>query len=179
MTRSIITLSLAALLLVGCAPKNQGTEHGMRVERRAGDSGGLGSADLTVATEQAVEGIANIPAIRSRDGLTVIVMDTVENRTSNRAEDFQIFLARIRALLNQSGAAKSLAFVETRHKSEQIKAREGYPAEATARTLPSHALTASFYDLPRGATNYYLLTFQLVDLSNDLIVWEGSYEVKM
>jgi PBP1b-binding outer membrane lipoprotein LpoB len=174
-----LTLSLAALLIVGCAPKNEGIEHGTRVERRAGDGYGLASADLTQATDQAVAGIANVPGIRRADGRTVIVMDQVENRTSDASADFQIFLARIRASLNNSGATKALVFVETRHKSEQIKAREGYPAKATARTLPTYALTASFYDLPRGAKNYYLLTFQLVDLTNDLIAWEGSYEVKL
>ncbi len=175
----LMTLALIALFAVACGPDNKGIEHGKRIERRAGDSGGLGSADLATASEQAVEGIANVPAIRTAEGRTVIVMDQVENRTSDPSADFQIFLARIRALLNQSGASKALVFVETRAKAEQIKAREGFPQEATARTLPTYGLTATFYDLPRGANNYHLLTFQLVDLRNDLIAWEDSYEVKL
>ena len=47
--------------------------------------------------------------------------------------------------------------------------------------------TAEFFDMPRGGTNYYLISFQLVQLRDaaggpdegaGVIVWEGDYEVK-
>jgi len=168
-----------AFALTACGPTNEGFEKQERIESRKEAQPVLGSADLTTATDQAVASIANVAEIRAAEGRTVIVMDTVTNRTSDPSADFQIYLARMRALLNQSGQKRDLVFVETRHKAEQIKAREGFPEGATARTLPNYAMTATFYDMPRGKTNYYLLTFQLVDLTNDLITWEDSYEVKL
>ncbi|MFA7236450.1 MAG: hypothetical protein WC058_06270 [Phycisphaeraceae bacterium] len=177
--RYMVMLAVVGLLVVGCET-NKGMEKEERIDTRKADGGQIGSADLTAATEKVVESIANVPAIHQAGERVVIVMDQVTNETlSDPSANFQIYLARIRALLNQSGQTKNLMFVETRVKSEQIKQREGYPAAATARTLPRYALTAAFYDLPRGRSNYYLLTFQLFDLTNDAIVWENSYEVKL
>jgi len=176
---SSIVIWAVATGLVACGPTNEGFETEQRIESRKTGKPVLGSADLQRATDMAIQSIANVPEIRGSEGRTVIVMDTVTNRTSDPSADFQIYLARIRAMLNQSGQQRDLAFVETRHKAEQIKAREGYPTDAAVRTLPRYALTAAFYDLPRGRTNYYLLTFQLVDLTDDIVTWEDSYEVKL
>ena len=176
-----LTLGLVGLSLTGCsAPQNRGAAKSYRIESRMPDEGGRpGSADLVVATEQAVEGIASVESIRQNENKTVVVLDRVENRTSDPSAQFQIYLARIRALLNQSGAKKDISFVENRDKAAAIKAREGVERERTDRLDPKYALSGTFYDLPRGGTNYYLLTFQLVDLRNDIIEWEGSYEVKL
>lgn len=177
---SALALTLAALTIVGCAPRNQGAQRSVRIESRdPADGPNLGSADLVAASEKAVAGIANVPEIKQAGGRTVVVMDQVENKTSDPSASFQIYLARIRALLNQSGAQRDLTFVETRTKAEAIKKREGIPTTESARLRPEYALTGTFYDLPRARTDYYLLTFQLIDLSNDVVVWEGSYEVKL
>ncbi|MBI1369585.1 MAG: hypothetical protein GC162_13135 [Planctomycetes bacterium] len=179
----LLIVSCLALPLVGCdtTPKNEGTSRSYRIETRdVGAGPNLGSADLVSASEKAVVGIAGVPEIqKAGDVKTIIVMDRVENKTSDPSANFQIYLARIRAALNQSGATRNLAFVETRAKAEGIKQREGIPADQSGRTRPNYALTGTFYDLPRGVSNYYLLTFQLVDLTNDIIVWEDSYEVKL
>lgn len=176
-----LTAGLLGLGMTACsAPQNRGAAKSYRIESRMPDEGGRpGSADLVVATEEAVEGIASVESIRKNEGKTVVVLDRVENRTSDPSARFQIYLARIRALLNQSGAKQDISFVETRNKAEEIKAREGVASERTGRLAPKYALSGTFYDLPRGGTNFYLLTFQLVDLRNDVIEWEGSYEVKL
>ena len=178
-TATLLIAAMTLFVLAGCADKNKGYSHGQRLERRDGDAPTLGSADLVAASDAVATKIANRADIRSLDHRTVIVMDTVTNRTSDPSADFQIYLARIRALLNESSASNVVVFVESRAKAEQIKAREGYPADASRRTLPQYALTATFYDLPQKSGKYYLLTFQLVDLGNDLVQWEGSYEVKL
>ena len=175
-------LALAALVLPACdsTPKNEGRAKSYRIESRVPSEGSqMGSADLVVATDKAVAGIANVPQVRSDMPPTYIVMDRVENQTSDPSANFQIYLARIRASLNQSGARQNLAFVEGRSKAEGVLAREGIPADQTARTRPRFALTGTFYDMPRGGTNYYLLTFQLMDLGNAQVIWEDSYEVKL
>jgi hypothetical protein len=168
------------LLGAGCAPKNQGVEHGKRIERRAGDSPGLlGSADLVAATDSAVESIANLPAVQDAPGKTVILMDQVFNRTSDPSADYQVFLARLRAMMNESGLGRDLVFVATRHTAEQIKAREGYPAQASARTMATYALYATVYDMPRSGSNFYYLEFKLVELATDELAWIHKYEVKL
>lgn len=183
-TQYFLTLTAAtfAMVMIGCSPQNRGTPGEYRVESRTDRERGLGSADVTVATDQMTASIANEPRVRKVDGQpTIIVMDRIENRTSMPSQDYQLFLARIRASLNQSGARDALQFVETRYRADAIKEREGLPPgqHGTTRTVPEYALTGAFYDLPRGGTNYYLLTFQLVDLRNEMVVWENSYEVKV
>ena len=184
MSKRLVILSglgLAAAVAVGCdiTPKNEGVPKSERIESRGHDEGAeLGSADLLVASDEATAGIAAVPEIgKGAQGRTVIVMDRVDNKTSDPSANFQIYLARIRATLNQSGAKRNLVFVENRAKTEGIKDREGITE--SARTKPRFALTGTFYDMPRARTNYHLLTFELVDLTNDQVVWEGKYEVKL
>lgn len=178
---TLLTVSLIATLTAcDTTPKNEGQPKGYRPESRLPSEGSaLGSGDLLVASERAVVGISDVPEIKQAGMQTVIVMDRVENKTSDPSASYDIYLARIRALLNQSGARRNLIFVETRAKAEDIKAREGIPVTQSARQRPRYALTATFYDMPRGGTNFHLLTFQLMDLTNDIIAWEGSYEVKL
>jgi len=170
---------LMMCLPLGCAGTENRTEQIPAETRRPSEGLGLGSRDLLTATEQAVASIAQVEAIRRDDGRTPIVVDRVFNETSDASRDFQIFLARIRAMLNQSALNQDLVFVESRDKAEAILQREGYPPEQTARTVPDYALTATFNDLPRGRTNYYLLTFQLINLRNQQQLWEDFYEVKL
>lgn len=174
-----VVFGLIGGVLLGCAPKNEGVKREERIERRVGEGAQLGSADLAAATDKMIASIARVPEIRDRENKTVIVLDRVENRTSMPAEQYQIFLARLRAMMNQSGLRQDIVFIENRDKAERIKRAEDYPTDESARTMPSHAISATFYDMPRGPSNYYLLTFQLFDLSNDQIVWEDSYEVKL
>jgi len=58
----LLTLSLAALLIVGCAPKNEGIEHGKRIERRADQEARLGRA--TEALRLYKEAMPGLPAVR-------------------------------------------------------------------------------------------------------------------
>ncbi len=176
---AVIALLVAPLALSACGTENQGVEKQRRIERRVGEDRNLGSADLAQATDAMVSSIAQVREIADSDGDVVIVMDTIQNRTSMPSQDYDIFLARLRALLNQSGVRQQLVFVETRNRAEQIKAREGYPVDQSSRNLPRYALTGVAYSMKRGASAYYLLTFQLVDLTNDIVTWEDRYEVKL
>lgn len=184
--KTTLALAVAAMLLGGLTacdttPKNEGHPKDFRVESRLPSEGSsLGSGNLINATDAAVAGIANVPEIKQAGVRTVIVMDRVDtSKMSDPSANYDIFLARIRASLNQSGAAQDIVFVETRDKAEAIKLREGIPKDQSGRTRPRYALTGTFYDLPRGKTNYYFLSFVLMDLTNDVIAWEGSYEVKL
>lgn len=179
---TLITVATAALTLTACdtSPKNEGAAKSYRLETRVpGEGNRLGSADLVVATEQAVEAmVAKVPEMRESLG-TVVVMDRVENKTSDPSANFEIYLARILALLNDSGARHHITFVTQRSRAEAIKSREGVDPADSQRIKPRYALTGSFYDLPRGRTNYHLLVFEMVDLRTDELHTIGKYEVKL
>lgn len=180
LTITIIAAMCMMALGVGCdtTPRNQGAGKSYRIESRLPDEGNrLGSADLVVATEQMAAAIAGVPQIRGDEGRTIIVMDRIENKTSMPTADFEIFLARVRVLLNKSGMKRNIAFVENRNIAEGVKIREGIGE--TSRTRPRYVLKGIFYDLPRGSSNYHLLTYQLMDIENDILVWEDQYEVKL
>jgi len=175
---SIVGLA-ACVLIIGCSQENKGVDKEERIESRAGEGSKLGSADLAAATDAMVASIAQVPAIRGADEQVVIVLDEMDNKTEMPAQDFDAFLGRLRALLNQSDVRNDLAFVGNRSKTERIKQREGYPVDQSARSLPRYALTGTVYEVSRGGRSYYLLTFQMVDLTTDIITWEDSYEVKL
>ncbi len=183
-TLTTLFFTLAAITLIGCesAPRNQGAAKSYRLESRLpGDGPNLGSADLVNASDKMTTVIANRLAElkQLQANKIVIVMDQVENKTSDPSARLDIFLARIRVQLNKSGARKNMIFVETRRQAEAVKQREGIPPADSKRTRPEYALKAIFYDLPRGRTNYHLLTFQLMDLRDDTLVVEDQYEVKL
>jgi PBP1b-binding outer membrane lipoprotein LpoB len=197
-TRSTVTLMLlcAAFLfpMVACGskpPLNRGKTSVVRVDDRDPNERGLGSKDLATATDRMVAEIAATPEIRDYKYRTIVVMGRVSNRTSNPNRDFTIYLARIRANLNKSGAKKNIGFVESRSDMIAEQEREfGKPAgsafedpDAPAPTggftsKARYVLKGVFYDskIGKGTTN--LMTFQLTSLHSGDIIWEGSYEVK-
>src|ERR1041385_5302274 len=112
---NLVVVGIVGLATVaGCdtAPKNKGAHKSRAIESRTpGEGARPGSADLATATEQAVESMVKlIPELRQGEKIT-IVMDRIENKTSDPSANFEIYLARIIALLNESGAKYNLTFV--------------------------------------------------------------------
>jgi hypothetical protein len=198
--KTVCVCCLALMLLAGCATRsgtsNRGTSGG-RLDPTHDSPAELGvraprSADLVTATDQMAQDIAGRLDITNRENPPIIFVGEIENQTSMRADNYQVFLARLRAQLNSSGARHGLQFVRERHYIEQQRDREygGKDPDATAEQYQSRAdyvLTCEIYDLPAGGTNYYLFDYQLVQLRDAVsgpdvgagaIVWENSYEVK-
>ena len=181
--RSTFTLLLLCALilcpLLGCEsrpPYDKGDTTVVPLDDRTPGEG-LGSKDLTTATDKMVAEIAAIPEIRAAGDKTIVVMGRVRNRTSNPNRDFTIYLARIRANLNRSGAKKNIGFVESRddmiaERERELDRPEGYSSKA------DYVLKGVFYDSKLGKGTTWLMTFQLTSLLTGDIVWEGNYEVK-
>ena len=124
--------------------------------------------------------------------LPVLSMAQIENRTSSPHQNYQVFLARLRAELNASGVRHGLRFVRNADDMEKFRSREyqGKDPDSSAQAYTSRAdytLTCEIHDFPSGGTNYFLLDFQLVqmrdavsgpDQGRGAIVWENMYEVK-
>jgi hypothetical protein len=152
----------------------------------------LRSADLVNATDKMAQDIASRLDITNRQSPPKIFVGKIENKTSSRNQNYQVFLTRLRAQLNASGARHGLEFIRERDFVETQRDREygGKDADSTAEAYKSRAdyvLTCEVMDLPTRGTNYYLLDYQLVqlrdaasgpDVGSGAIVWENSYEVK-
>lgn len=193
-------LTLAALvLLVGCAsspPVNRGTT-GYRTDPTHDAPSEYGSRapraqDLVAAADNMAVSIAGRRDINNPASPPIIYVGQIQNKTSLPEKDFQVFLVRLRAQLQQSGARHGLQFVRERQFIEAERTREygGKDPESSAAAYTSRAdyvLTCEVYDLPSGGTNYFLFDFQLAqlrdavsgpDVGRGAIVWENSYEVK-
>lgn len=176
---------IAAIFAGGCQSdpprvENRGATTTAPLDKRLPQERDLGSKDLVTATDEMVESIANHPEFINAPYRVQIVMDQVVNRTTLPARDFDIYLARIRANLNQSGARYNLGFVLPKADIEHLRRKEGLePANSSDfASKADYVLRGVFYDAPTSGTNTYLLTFQIVDLHDAQITWEGSYEVK-
>jgi len=130
--------------------------------------------------------------INNRASPPKIFVGEIENKTSRPHQNYQVFLQRLRAQLNASGARHGLEFIRERQYIEQQRNREygNKQPDSTAAAYESGAdyvLTCEIFDLPSRGTNYFLLDYQLVQLrdatsgpdrGSGTIVWENSYEVK-
>ncbi len=186
-----------AMAMAGCnQPKNQGTS-GYRMDPARDANAELRtrsprSQDLTTATNRMAQDIAKRLDVNDPASPPRIYLGEIENRSELGNQDYQIFLVRLRSVLQSSGARHGLEFVRERAYVEDQRAREygGKDEESTAAAYESRAdyvLTCEVYDMPSGGTNYFLFDYQLVqlreaatgpDVGAGAIVWENMYEVK-
>ncbi len=184
----------AGLLLMGGLLVLAGCHHGYSYYRPGttafvpGDTG-LQSRDLVDMTNRLAADLLKIPEIANNPNKVIIVMASLQNKTSTPWQSDQIYLARMRALLNQY-ARDRIAFVlppqEVQHLQQKYQGSTGDmfgqstrgPVQPSGRMIPQYALKGVFYDLPNSATTYYLCTFQLVNLTTGELVWEGHYETR-
>lgn len=193
------TAIVIVLLAAGCsAPPNRG-ESGRRMDPTHDSASELGSItprseDVVVATDQMAMDIAQRLDINDRSSPPRIVVGKIENHSAiARHNDYQIFLARLRSTLQQAGTRHGLQFIRESTYIEQQREREFGDKDPTRtgeayRSRAEYVLTCEIFDLPSGATNYYLFDYQLVqlvdqaesgpDVGAGAIVWENSYEVK-
>ncbi|MCI0364154.1 MAG: penicillin-binding protein activator LpoB [Phycisphaerales bacterium] len=194
-----IALVACVLILSACQsgpPRNRGMSGGRLDPTKDAPSevgsNTLRSQDLIAATDLMAQDIAQRLDIVNRHAPPKIFVGNPENKTSGRHLNYQVFLTRLRAQLNSSGARHGIEFIRERQFVETQREREygGKDPESTAAAYESKAdyvLTCEIFDLPSAGTNYYLLDYQLVqlrdastgpDVGAGAIVWENSYEVK-
>ncbi len=150
----------------------------------------LQSRDLREMTDRMAPDLLQIPEIVQNPYKVVVVMKSIENKTENEpTRNYDIYVARLKTLLNSSKTRDKIAFVEERQTLERLQGQElgnPDPMEDASRTgqpvsqrvKPQYALKGVFYSKYDGRTSYFLCTFQLTDLRTGVQVWEGSYEVR-
>jgi len=185
---TVLGVALALGTLGGCA-QTPADMRGNPSDLTVGDRG-LQAKDLVEMTDKLAPDLLQIPEIVRNPNKVVIVMTGIENQTGDPTQNMNIYVARLRTLLNQH-ARDRLAFVEQRHTTEGLQAAEGPgntdPFEegsragapgGSGRLLPQMALKGVFMSLDKANSHYYLCTFQLTSIRTGEIVWEGRYEVK-
>ena len=147
----------------------------------------LDSADLVAMTDQMAASLLAADVVASRTAGSprwIISMDRVTNRTSDviPRRELWAFMGRLRALLNQSPALRqrNIVFVLSPDQAQAIGER--HAEAAGTRAQPTHALSATFESLTQDTrsirSDTYLCAYQLIDLHNDVVIWEDHYEVK-
>ncbi|HTV47006.1 MAG TPA: hypothetical protein VMG59_01050 [Phycisphaerae bacterium] len=192
-TFSVAATAIVSVLLTGVGCQEQPTYSQARPDVSAyapGDTG-LQSRDLVDMTDKLSADLLTIPEISQNPNQIVVVMSSLQNQTSQPWQNDQIYLARMRALLNQY-ARDRITFVLPPNQLQQLQ-QQNLPANnndayeqssrgavpgAPATLTPQYALTGTFYDQPNTSTTYYLCTFQLVNLATGVITWEGHYDVR-
>lgn len=193
---ALVVVTVASLTGCNSPPQNKGTSGG-RMETTTDSSSEVGnldlrSTDLVNATDRMAADIASRLDVNNRESPPRIFVGKIENKTGAPEQNYQVFLQRLRAQLNASGARTGLIFIRERQFIEDTRNEEfgNSDPNATAQAYASKAdyvLTCEIFDLPSGGTNYFLLDYQLVqlrdaasgpDVGSGAIVWENSYEVK-
>ena len=190
--------ALIALVAAGCnaPPDNRGTS-GYRLDPAHDADSELGSqaprsADLVEATDKMAMDIARRLDINNWESPPRVVLGKIENRSTMRNQNYQVFLVRLRSLLQSSGVREGIDFIAERDRVERYRDQEygGKDPASSSAAYTSEAdymLVCEIYDLPSGGTNFFLFNYQLVQLRDAAsgpqgrpgqIVWENSYEVK-
>ena len=190
MFKTLLLAVAVALLAVGCSdkPHDYGRERPPVGELDSRDRG-LQSKDVIAATDQLAQDLLALPELnRSKDQWTVVV-DRVENHTTDPGFNYDIFIERLRVNLAKYGHGR-VALIENKAKYHELQSREleqerddfgqgGAARPGQKGTQPDFSLWGRVDELSNRGTSYYQAEFHLTDLRSRIEVWTNAYEVKV
>jgi hypothetical protein len=184
---------VAVLVLVaGCAhdrPEEYGRQRPPVDEIDSRDRG-LQSKDVVAASDQMAMDILAMPELNADKNRWLIVVDHIENRTTNNRFDLDIFIERLRVNLAKHGKGR-VQLIENRDKLHELQSREleqggdkfgqgqGKPGPGPAGIQPDFGLYGRIMEMPNRGTSYFLCEFTLTDMRSREQVWTNAYEVKV
>jgi len=166
---------------------------------------GLQSKDVVQASDEMAQDILRaVPELNQTGHRWTVVVDRVENHTTDSRFDLNIFLERLRVNLAKYGRSQ-IAIIENRDKFRDLQSRElegggggggggdefgqggsgggggggGKPAPGPAGIQPDYALYAKIIELPNRGTSYFLCEFTITNFHTREQMWNGQYEVKV
>jgi len=163
------------------------------VDQLNSDDRGLQSKDVVAASDKmAMDILSSIPELNSSPYRWTVVVDRVENLTTDRRGNYDMFIERTKVKLAQLGHNR-VALIENRDKFRELQAKEleqpagdqfgqgggGRPAPGPMGTQPDFALYAKIMEQQNRATSYFLCEFTLLNLRTREQVWINMYEVKV
>ncbi|MGH7179259.1 MAG: hypothetical protein ACREJC_17915 [Tepidisphaeraceae bacterium] len=180
-------LSLGALLIaaqIGCyqdRPHEAGQQAPPTVDRPQGETG-LGSKDVVAASDQMAQDLLAAPDLNASHTQWLMVVDKVENRTTDNRFSLDIFLERLKVNLAKYGKGR-VQLIENRDKLRDMQSREleqDQPVSPGPKGIqPDYALYGRIMELPNRGASYYLCEFTVTDLRTRQVVWTNAYEVKV
>jgi PBP1b-binding outer membrane lipoprotein LpoB len=194
-TNTLLTLSVAALLLSACATPDSGKPVTYQDVNSTGVVAGVGveSQDVTAVTDAMVKDILATPEIVKRKQAARVILDSAyfENESSQRINK-NLLVDRLR--INLQRAAKGQLQFVSRESADMVAQerdmkRQGMTDAGTLQQ--SQATAGADYRLvgrinsldARSAQNgaverYTQITFELIDLETSISVWSNLYEFK-
>lgn len=186
---------MVAGLAAGCASSGVKNPSGVPVtEMRPDERGfvagtGVESQDLVAVTDKMARSILATPQIASAQGTPRIVLEPVVNDTRFPINK-DIFLTRIRALLNSKSQGKVLFLARDQMKTLENERQLKQAGQVTSSSDPNRVefkgadyfLTGKLQSLTTrtsaGTSDYVLYSFQLIDARTSDIIWEDFAEIK-
>ena len=179
--KRVLAVVALGLLLVGCAdkPHEYGKQRPPVGELDSRDVG-LQSKDVVQASDQMAQDLLADPGLNGSKTQWLMVVDRVDNQTTDRGFNMDIFLERLKVNLAKYGKGR-VQLVENRAKLRDLQSRELDAPDAAGqpRTQPDYGLYAKIMELPNRGTSYYLCQFTATDLKTGLLAWTNQYEVKV
>jgi PBP1b-binding outer membrane lipoprotein LpoB len=196
MASSVWWMGLMLVALgMGCASKGVKNPSGIGVtEMQADEKGfvagtGIESQDLVAVTDKMARSILGIPQVANALMPPVVVLDPVLNETRFPINK-EMFLTRIRVLLNSKSAGKVQFLARDRMAALETERNRKLTGQVTSATDVreteflggDYLLTGTLQGLSTrtssGTSDYILYTFQLIDARTSAIVWEDFAEIK-
>ncbi len=186
---------MVAGLAAGCASSGVKNPSGVPVtEMRPDERGfvagtGVESQDLVAVTDKMARSILATPQIAGAQGTPRIVLEPVVNDTRFPINK-DIFLTRIRALLNSKSQGKVLFLARDQMKTLENERQLKQAGQVTSSSDPNRVefrgadyfLTGKLQSMTTrtsaGTSDYVLYSFQLIDARTSDIIWEDFAEIK-
>jgi len=186
--------AVLALLLAGCASGVKNPS-GVPVTQMSADERGfvagtgIESQDIVAVTEKIARNVLNIPEITAAQGTPRVVLLPVVNETRFPINK-EIFLTRIRALLNEKAAGKVRFLAREQMAALEQERALKQSGQVTTSSDPNvqefkgadffltGKLQGTTTRASQGTSDYVLYTFQLIEARTSDIVYEGFHEIK-
>lgn len=186
--------AVLALFLVGCASGVKNPSGVPVTQMNADERGfvagtGIESQDIVAVTEKIARNVLGIPEIASAQGTPRVVLLPVVNETRFPINK-EIFLTRIRALLNEKAAGKVRFLAREQMAALEQERALKQSGQVTTSSDPNvqefkgadffltGKLQGSTTRSSQGTSDYVLYTFQLIEARTSDIVYEGFHEIK-
>ncbi len=190
MLKGLLTVT-AGLIIAGaggCASDKPHEYGEQRPDPSSLDAGGgLQSKDLLASTDQLVRDLLAEPKLNASKEKWTIVVEKIENHTTQSYFNYEIFSRRFGTLLQRQGGDR-VALIENKARFHKVQNQElehggdnfgeGAPAGNAAGIQPDYALTGRVDELRNAATSTYRLEFQVLSMRTREILWTNEYIVK-
>lgn len=193
MMSTVVCLGLSSIAVIGChsdRPHEYGKQRPPVTDINEHDRG-LQSKDVVDASDQLAQDLLADPKLNASSTQWTMVVTGMENNTSDRQYNYDIFTQRLKVNLSRYGSNR-VALIENRDRLHELRSREWEPGQgdqfgqtggaapgAGAGIQPRYALYGKISDMPNRSTNYYFAEFSVTDMTTRQIVWTRAYEVKV